>query len=146
MKVTSKEQVKVVYTCTYCQQEYTPKVASTPYAKNHSCGRRACRLEEDRRKKLLAREAAISSGMSWSEMLNRFQPGDVITEVVGKISGGRFTANGGAQITLNVNSVNKHMLVDLTDFSGMPLRVVFSRPPSDEDENEDGEGDDGDFE
>lgn len=112
------------YNCTYCGGAFNTKV-SCEGAKTHVCPKRKCKLEHDR-KRMAEKRAGVKS-MSWDEIIDRFEPGEVIADFLAKVSGGRFTAGGGAQVTLTVPMYEKHKLVDLTDYSDIEVEVVIRR-------------------
>lgn len=112
-------------TCTFCGIDYIPK-QYTPDAKKHCCGKKMCAREYDRQYKMERRDAVDLE--DWDAITERFGQGEEIASFKAVISGGRFTASGGAQLTLTVNIAEKYKLVDVTDYSGMIMEVSIRRP------------------
>lgn len=125
-------------TCDFCRTVYTPK-RLTPDALKHCCGKKQCLREYDRQRKMKLRDSVDLE--DWDAVTERFQPGEVIAEFDAVISGGRFTASGGAQLTLTVSIAEKYKLVDATDYSGQTVHAVLTRQVVKDDTDDTGDAD-----
>lgn len=100
------------------------------------CGLDACRKERDRLRKIEEANGAFEdktdSQLTWRDRLSKYDYGETIAEFNAKVNGGRFMANGGCQITLNLNSINKAKALDVTDFHGVTLHITVRRLTAEE--------------
>lgn len=118
------------YVCSFCGDKFQ---TDTNYdrAKDHCCQSEPCKLERDRLRKIAEREAVQMQGAkarSWDERVGSHGPGEEVSSFIAKILGMKFTPSGGITISLIVPPEYKREVFDVTDYSGMLMHVVMSRP------------------